>query len=71
MKAKGYELKKTILMNGHSIKDFSVLVGISNTYLSSVINGRSSVSPKKAKIMANILNKEIKDLFVVDIKESV
>lgn len=62
------EINRLMFINGLMVKDLAAKVGISSTYMSSVMNANVPISPKLAKKMANALNVSIEDLFEVEIK---
>ena len=62
------KIKVLIAMDGNSLKSFSEKVGISYSYFISVLSGRYSPSARTANKIAQGLNKEISDLFNVEIQ---
>lgn len=57
------ELRGLIAKRGHSLRSFSKNSGISISYLSEIVNGKVSPSPKMAKRISNALGVEIEYLF--------
>ena len=59
-----------MFLKGYNLSDLSKELGIGISYLSQIINGKKIPSPKLAKIIANTLDVEIKDLFYFEEKEA-
>ncbi|PEW67204.1 transcriptional regulator [Bacillus cereus] len=59
-----------VYKSGYSLSDLAKKVGISQSNLSNVVNGRNGVSPKNAKAIIEALNTNFDVLFKVDLKES-
>jgi len=57
--------KKNIALKGESIRSFAVLIGISPSMLSQVINGKRKASAIAAGKIAKGLNKEIEEIFLI------
>ncbi|WP_204172112.1 helix-turn-helix transcriptional regulator [Staphylococcus sp. GDY8P72P] len=63
------ELRYLIAKNGHSLRSFSKISGISLSYLSLIVNNKVTPSPKMAKKLSENLNVNIEYLFDFEIKE--
>lgn len=63
--------KKAMFLNGFITVDLSKKTGVSQTYLSQIINRKKEPSPKMAKRIADALGVEIEDIFEFDVKEEV
>ncbi|MEB7812867.1 helix-turn-helix transcriptional regulator [Staphylococcus xylosus] len=70
MKTNVLELRGLIAKNGHTLRSFSKSSGISLSYLSLIINGKATPSPKMAKRISENLNVSIEDLFNFEIEEA-
>jgi transcriptional regulator with XRE-family HTH domain len=57
------KIKDQIALSGRSIKQFSKDIGISNPYVTNVINGKRTAGVITAKKIADNLNEEIGDIF--------
>lgn len=57
--------KKKVMEKGYNIKGFSHECGVSNSYMSSVINGRVSLSAPLSKKITKELNCSFKTLFFI------
>ncbi|XVK95681.1 helix-turn-helix transcriptional regulator [Staphylococcus nepalensis] len=68
--AKSYDLKKALLFKGYNLKEFSLLLGKSTSYITQIINGKACPSPKLAKSISLNLNKELEDLFSIKEKQT-
>lgn len=55
--------KKLMFVKGFNVSSFAREVGIGVSYLSQILNGKRSPSPKLAKKIAKTLEVEIEDLF--------
>lgn len=62
--------KKAMFLKGFNLSDLSKETGVSISYLSSIINGKKTPSPKLAKNIANVLDLDIEDIFEFEIKEA-
>lgn len=62
-------LKNKIAMKGWTNIEFAKKVGISKNYLSSIVNSKTSLSPKRAKIISDILDCPIDELFEMRVME--
>lgn len=62
--------KKAMFLKGYNLSDLSTKTGVSTSYLSSIINGKKTPSPKIAKNIANVLGLDIEDLFNFEAKEA-
>ncbi|SDI30259.1 helix-turn-helix domain-containing protein [Alteribacillus bidgolensis] len=65
------ELRLMIAREGKSLRDFSGEIGISQTYLSQILNGDYSPSPKVSRKISEGLNVEIDDIFLVEMIEKI
>lgn len=65
-KIKNSELaKENIALQGLTQVEVSVIIGISNSYLSQVLNGKRTCKSSTAKKIANALHSDIKTQFDV------
>lgn len=63
-------LKKAMFLKGLNLSDLAIKTEVSTTYLSQIINGKKTPSPKLAKKIANVLDLDIEDLFEFEVKEA-
>lgn len=63
-------LQKYMYLKGYNLSDLSNELDIGVSYLSSIVNGKKTPSPKLAKNIATALNVEIKDLFYFEEQEA-
>lgn len=63
-------LKKAMFLKGYNLSDLSKELGIGISYLSSIIHGKKTPSPKLAKNIADALDVQIEDLFYFEEKEA-
>lgn len=63
-------LKKAMFLKGYNFSDLSTKADISKTYLSHIMNGKRTPSPKMAKKIADSLDVDIEDIFKLEIKEA-
>ncbi|HEI3024295.1 TPA: helix-turn-helix transcriptional regulator [Staphylococcus aureus] len=63
---KANSLKKAMFLKGYNLSDLSFETDVSISYLSQIVNGKKSPSPKLAKKIAETLEVSIKDLFIFD-----
>lgn len=61
------KVKVLIATAGKSLRSFSLEVGISHSYLSQILNGFKSPSPKVAKKIADGLGRSINDFFLIKV----
>lgn len=61
------KVKILIAGAGKSLRDFSLETGVSHSYLSQILNGFKSPSPKVAKKIANGLGGSINDFFLIKV----
>lgn len=55
--------KKLMFIKGFNVSSFADEVGVGISYISQIMNGKKSPSPKLAKKIAETLEVEIEDLF--------
>ena len=55
--------KEDIITLGFSVKDLSEKIGVTDSYLSTVLNGKRNPSPSLAKKISLILDKELSEVF--------
>lgn len=55
--------KKLMFIKGFNVSTFADEVGVGISYISQILNGKRSPSPKLAKKIAETLEVEIEDLF--------
>lgn len=55
--------KEDIITLGFSVKDLSKKLGVTDSYLSTVLNGKRNPSPSLAKKISLILDKELLEVF--------
>ncbi|UXS59870.1 helix-turn-helix transcriptional regulator [Staphylococcus ureilyticus] len=55
--------KKLMFIKGFNVSSFAEKIGVGVSYLSQILNGKKSPSPKLAKKIAETLEVEIEDLF--------
>ncbi|WP_128893733.1 helix-turn-helix transcriptional regulator [Longirhabdus pacifica] len=60
---KSVEIKKARIYMGLSQRDLSSLCGLSHPYISLIENSKKSMSPKTAKKISSVLEKDWRDLF--------
>lgn len=63
-------LKKAMFLKGYNLSDLSKELGIGLSYLSSIIHGKKTPSPKLAKKIADVLDVDIEDIFEFEMKEA-
>lgn len=56
--------KKLMFIKGFNVSSFAAEVGVGISYISQILNGKRSPSPKLAKKIAETLEVEIEDLFI-------
>lgn len=61
------ELQIRIALTGMSMRGFSKEIGISHSFLSQVINGKSNPSATTAGKISKGLNKKIDDFFLIKV----
>lgn len=59
------KVKLEIALNGHSIRSFSNEIGISNSFLSQILNAERKASAKTAKKISDGFNKDVKEIFFI------
>ncbi|EMC0291638.1 MULTISPECIES: helix-turn-helix domain-containing protein [Staphylococcus] len=65
-----HNFKKAMFLKGFNLSDLSNKAEISSTYLSQIVNGKKTPSPKLAKKIADALDVDIEDIFEFEIKEA-
>ena len=60
------EIKLLIAKQGESVKTFSKKIGVSDSYLSQIINKKRKPSAPLAKKISDNLEKDIKEIFFID-----
>lgn len=63
-------IKQRMFVLGLNLTDFSKTINVGVSYLSQIINGKKSPSPKLAKKMAEVLEVDITDIFIFEKKEA-
>ena len=63
-------LQKYMYLKGYNLSNLSNELDIGVSYLSSIVNGKKTPSPKLAKNIANALDVEIKDIFYFEEQEA-
>ncbi|MDT3924700.1 helix-turn-helix domain-containing protein [Staphylococcus saprophyticus] len=63
-------IKQRMFVLGLNLTDFSKTINVGASYLSQIINGKKSPSPKLAKKMAEVLEVDITDIFIFEQKEA-
>lgn len=63
---KANSFKKAMFLKGYNLSDLSSATDVSISYLSQIMNGKKSPSPKLAKKIAETLEVGIKDLFIFE-----
>lgn len=58
-------IKIELAKNGLNLVEFSKIINYNRSYLSLVINGKRSLSPKTASIIAKTLGCELEELFEI------
>lgn len=58
------KLRKNILIQGLTVKEFAKETEINYGYLISILNGKRTPSPKLAKRISQKLNKNVDDIFL-------
>lgn len=58
-----HKAKKMMFIKGFNVSSFAVEVGVGISYLSQILNGKKTPSPKLAKKIAETLEVKIEDLF--------
>lgn len=64
------EVKLTIALNGKTIRSFSREIGVSHSYLSQILNGLRNPSAITASKLASGLNKDIEEIFLVEVVDN-
>ena len=64
-------IKQRMFVLGLNLTDFSKTINVGVSYLSQIINGKKSPSPKLAKKMAEVLEVDITDIFIFEQKGGV
>ncbi|AVL00492.1 hypothetical protein PI20285_07480 [Pediococcus inopinatus] len=59
------KLRKNILIQGLTVKEFAKETEINYGYLISILNGKRTPSPKLAKQISQKLNKNVDDIFFI------
>lgn len=59
------KLRKNILIQGLTVKEFAKETEINYGYLISILNGKRTPSPKLAKRISQKLNKNVDDIFFI------
>ncbi|KFE41948.1 helix-turn-helix transcriptional regulator [Staphylococcus agnetis] len=59
------DLKKAMFIKGLNLSTLAIKAEVSSTYLSQIINGKKTPSPKLAKKIADALDVEIEDVFEI------
>ncbi|MBC9873863.1 helix-turn-helix transcriptional regulator [Macrococcoides bohemicum] len=65
------ELKKEIALKGLSVSGYAGIIGHNKEYISLIVSGKKSPSPKLALKIAESFDKKIEDLFEFDMEEDV
>lgn len=63
------KVKKMMFIKGFNVSSFAAEVGVGVSYLSQIMNGKRSPSPKLAKKIAETLEVEIKEIFIFENEE--
>lgn len=58
-------IQKLMFFKGMLMKDLAKEVGVSDGYLSNILNQKTKVSNRVAKKLADVLEVEVKDIFVI------
>lgn len=58
--------KKLMFIKGFNVSSLADEVGVGISYISQILNGKRSPSPKLAKKIAETLEVEIEELFIFD-----
>ena len=58
-------VQKLMFFKGMLMKDLAKEVGVSDGYLSNILNQKTKVSNRVAKKLADVLEVEVKDIFVI------
>lgn len=58
-------IQKLMFFKGMLMKDLAKEVGVSDGYLSNILNQKAKVSNRVAKKLADVLEVEVKDIFVI------
>lgn len=66
IKSKRKEIKYSMIEKGVNQKEVSEKIGLTQSSFSNFLNGRSSISSKKAKILKEFLGKDFDYLFLID-----
>ena len=61
---KNDSLKKSMYLQVYSISKMASECNISLSYMSLIVNGKRTPSPKLAKKLSSILNMKVEDLFI-------
>ncbi|MDF2902403.1 MAG: family transcriptional regulator [Bacillus sp. (in: firmicutes)] len=65
------DFRKKLLTNGHSLRSFASLVGLSSPYFSQIINNKRNPSGKVAKKIVDELSLAFDDIFFIqDVSKS-
>jgi len=59
------EFNKTLYMNGYTQRSYGRAIGISESYAHQVATGKRNPGPDVARKTAELLNKEITDIFFI------
>lgn len=59
------KIKIFIALKGFTIRSFSLKIGISHSFLSQILNSQRKASPKTAKKIADGLNKDMNEIFLI------
>ncbi|PTH57677.1 helix-turn-helix domain-containing protein [Staphylococcus agnetis] len=59
------DLKKAMFIKGLNLSTLAIKAELSSTYLSQIVNGKKTPSPKLAKKIADALDVEIEDVFEI------
>lgn len=63
--------RKKILISlakqGNNVTSFSKKIGVSNTYISQILNGKKNPSVKMAHKIANELDLDVEEVFLIDV----
>jgi len=58
-------IQKLMFFKGLLLKDLAKEVGVSDGYLSNILNQKTNVGNRVAKKLADVLEVEVKDIFVI------
>ncbi|MFW7432456.1 helix-turn-helix domain-containing protein [Vagococcus carniphilus] len=59
------ELKKSLMKKGYNIREFSDKCNVSNSYMSSIINGNTNLSAPLSKKISDELELKFSDIFFI------